>query len=262
MLRLKVWLIIASICLILLDKFSFISKVRDTSAIFIQKQVLLVKYKISNYPHMVLLQHSEQKQLEEENIQLKQQVLKYSIMLKQQDNQHTDISALNALNTQNGMYDTFGVISVRAIVDINYLVNDKLLIDRGSKNGINVGNAVVNKDGVVGQVVVAYPNSAQLKLITNPDFKIYLQDNSTKSKMLAQGIGNKKLLVKYINKSEKIVPGSILVTTGLDDIYPANLPVAKVVKVFYENNGFNSALCDPVVNFDKLQYVLVLHNAN
>ncbi|MFN7094621.1 MAG: rod shape-determining protein MreC [Burkholderiales bacterium] len=45
-------------------------------------------------------------------------------------------------------------------------------------------------------------------------------------------------------------------------MYPANIPVARVIKVFYENNGFNSALCEPVINFNKLQYVLVLKNAN
>lgn len=262
MFRLKIWLIIIGTALILLNKFSFISKIRDTSAIFIQKQVSLLKYKITNYPDMILLRHTEQKNLETENILLKKQVLQYSLMLKQQDNLTKDSSALKSLDKQDGMYHSFKVEPVRAIVDINYLVNDKLLVDKGSNNGVVIGDAVVNKEGVVGQIVNVYPNSAQLKLITNPDFKIYLQDSVTKSKMLAQGIGNNQLIVKYINKAEKITPGSILVTTGLDDIYPANLAVAKVIKVFYENNGFNTALCQPVVNFDKLQYLLVLNNAN
>ena len=52
--------------------------------------------------------------------------------------------------------------------------------------------------------------------------------------------------------------GDILETTGLDDVYPAQIPVARVIRVFYENNGFNSAVCVPVVDFRQLQYVSVL----
>jgi len=136
------------------------------------------------------------------------------------------------------------------------------LIDKGSDDGIDVGQAVVNKLGVIGQIGVVNLKNSQTILITNQDYKIYLQNSITKSKMLAQGIGSNKLLVKYIDKNEKIAIGDILVTTGLDDVYPANLPVAKVIKVFYENTGFNSALCVPVVDFNKLQYVLVLKNAS
>ena len=80
--------------------------------------------------------------------------------------------------------------------------------------------------------------------------------------MLAQGTGNNNLIVKYISKSTNIKAGDVLVTTGLDDIYPANIPVAKVIRVFYENNGFNSAICQPVVDYNNLQYIVVLKNAN
>jgi rod shape-determining protein MreC len=76
--------------------------------------------------------------------------------------------------------------------------------------------------------------------------------------MLAQGSANGNIIVRYLDKNDKIQAGDILETTGLDDVYPARIPVAKVVKVFYENNGFNSALCVPVVDFHQLQYVLVL----
>jgi hypothetical protein len=64
MIRIKIWLLIVSIVLIFLDKFSFISKFRDSAAINIQKQSALLQFRIVNYPQLVLLQHSEQKQLE------------------------------------------------------------------------------------------------------------------------------------------------------------------------------------------------------
>lgn len=262
MIRIKIWLIIISLILILLDKFSFISKFRDSSAINIQKQVGLLQFRITNYPKLVLLEHARQKQLEVENRQLKKQVEQYSIELRQQTNQKQDLAEFKDLKAAHVQYDDFKTHIAQAIIDVNYLVNNKVLLDKGLDDGIEVGQAVVNKFGVIGQIGIVNKNNSQTILITNQDYKIYLQNSVTKSKMLAQGIGENKLLVKYIDKSEKIAIGDTLVTTGLDDVYPANLPVAKVIKVFYENNGFNSALCVPVVDFNKLQYVLVLKNAN
>jgi rod shape-determining protein MreC len=262
MIRIKVWLIIISVALIFLDKFSFISKFRDSSAISIQKQIGLFQFRITNYPKLVLLEHSQQKQLEVENRQLKKQVEQYSIQVRQQANQQQDIAEFKDLKAAHVQYDDFKTNLAQAIIDVNYLVNNKILIDKGEDDGVYVGQAVVNKFGVIGQIGVINKKNSQVILISNQDYKIYLQNSVTKSKMLAQGIGENKLLVKYIDKNEKIAVGDILVTTGLDDVYPANLPVARIVKVFYENNGFNSALCVPVVDFNKLQYVLVLKNAN
>lgn len=261
MFRLKIWLIIFSIMLILLDKFSFISKMRDTVAVFIQKQVQLFYYRATNYPSLIFLQHRKQTQLEKENQQLKEQVEQFSLLTKQQTNQKQNESELNSLKIIQQQYDRFDILIARAVIDVNYLINNKLLIDKGSINGVKMGQAVVNKDGVIGQVISVNQNSAQIILVTNQDYKIYLQNSVTKSKMLAQGAGNNTLIVKYINKNEKPSIGDILLTTGLDDIYPGNIPVAKITKVFNENNGFDSAICEPVVNFDKLQFISVLENA-
>jgi|GEM_PF-6514969 len=71
MVRIKVWLIIISIGLICLDKFSDINKFRDFAAVNIQKQTALLRFRVTNYPKLILLQHSEQTQLENENRQLK-----------------------------------------------------------------------------------------------------------------------------------------------------------------------------------------------
>jgi rod shape-determining protein MreC len=231
------------------------------TAINIQKQMSLMQFRITNYPKLILLQHSRQKQLETENRQLKKQVEQYSVQLQQKENLQHDIEAFKDLKAAHVQYDNFKTNVAQAVIDVNYLVNNKLLVNKGSNDGVEPGQAVVNKFGVIGQIGVVNGKNSQAILITNQDYKIYLQNSITKSKMLAQGVGNNKLMVKYIDKNEKIAVGDVLVTTGLDDVYPANLPVVKVIKVFYENTGFNSALCEPVVDFNKLQYVLVLKNA-
>lgn len=253
----KIWLILLSISLIAIDKYSFISNVRDSIVIFIQKQTLLLRYRLENYPRLLVLNANQQQALATQNVQLKKQVEEYSVLLKQRSNETQDLKAINNLNNGN-LYSDFTQIVAKAILDVNFFVNNLLLIDAGQNKGVSAGLAVVNREGVIGQVSNVNPSNAQITLITNPEFKIYLQQSITKSKMLAQGGGTNKILVNYIDKADNLKPGDILETTGLDDVYPAHIPVAKVLKVFYENNGFNSALCAPIVDFHQLQYIVVL----
>lgn len=253
----KMWLILLGISLILLDRFSFISTIRDTMVVFVERHTSLLFYRIKSYPQLLILNTSQQQQLAKQNVELKKQVEQYSLLLQQTKNQAHDLQTMQALNS-DGIYDDFHQIVAKAVLDVNFFVNNQMLIDLGSAKGVKIGNAVVNKDGVVGQVSGSNQGNSQVTLITNQDFKLYVQSVKSKAKMLAQGGGHNTLVVNYIDKSDDIKPGDVLETTGLDDVYPANIPVAKVVKVFYENNGFNSALCAPVVNFDQLQYVLVL----
>jgi rod shape-determining protein MreC len=257
MLRVKFWLIILSIILIMLNRFSFLGKVRDTFTIFFVEHTSSLQNKISNYPKLIILETNKQKKLETENSILKKQLEEYAIMAKEESNAQSDGKRISELNT-NKQTPNFKYIIARATIDINYLINNKLLINKGANDNIRIGNAVLNKDGVVGQVSSTNGQNSQVALITNNDFKIYLEDSHDKNKMLAEGIGNNNLLVKYINKEANLSVGDILVTTGLDDLYPANTPVAKIIKIFKEENGFNSALCVPVVNFNHLQYVIVL----
>ena len=251
-----------SIGLIFLDKFSFISKVRDSLTIYIHQKVIAMEHKITSYQSLIFLQKTTQKRLEYENSKLKTQIEEDALLIKQQNNQGINIKEVQTLKAKPNLYNNFKTTMARSIIDVNYLVNNKLLIDRGLDSQIAVGDIVLNKDGIVGQVVVVNQHNAQVTLVTNPDYKIYVQNSVSKSKMLAQGAANNSIMVKYINKNDKIKADDILVTTGLDDLYPANIPVAKVTRIFHENNGFNVALCEPIVDFNKLQYVLVLKDGS
>lgn len=258
MFKFKLWLIILGVILITLNKYSFVGKIRDSFSIYLQENVNYVKNKIIMYPKLVLLNSNKQKSLEIENSKLKQQLEKYALLAKEEKNQNQTSTKISAL--KNSQTDDFKSVIARAIIDVNYLVNNKLLINKGSNDGIKIGDTVINKDGVIGQISNVNKSSSQITLLTNNDFKIYLEDTNLKYKMLANGIGNNHILVKYIDKNAQIAVGDILITTGLDDLYPANIPVAKIIKIFREENGFNSALCAPVVNFNELQYLMVLES--
>jgi rod shape-determining protein MreC len=258
--KIKIWLILFSIFFIILDKYSFINKIRASTTIYIENKFSHILNKAITYPGLLFLQIEKQKILEQENSKLKQQVEKYAYLVKQENNLLNESFAINSIISQNAkLYNRFSVIIAKAIIDINYLINNKLLINKGLDSNIEKGLAVINNSGVIGQISDSFNHNAQVTLITNPNFKLYLQ-TTDKVKMLAQGISNNKMIIKYINKDSKIKVNDVLYTTGLDTIYPANIPAAKIIKIFYEDNGFNSAICEPVVNFNKIQYILVLKN--
>lgn len=254
----RFWLIFLGIGLISLDKFSFVGFARDYVTIFIEKQVSLSIYRVRNYPLLLILNTQQQRELAKENADLQKKVEQYSVMLQQSQNQNIEIKNASMLK-DDVVYNNFQQTIAKAILDVNFFANNQVLIDIGSNKNINLGDAVVNKDGVIGQINSVNKASAQLMFVTNPDFKIYLQSKTTKAKMLAQGGGHNSIIVNYIDKSDNLQVGDILETTGLDDTYPMGIPVAKVTKIFYENNGFNNAVCVPVVNYNAMQYVLVLH---
>jgi rod shape-determining protein MreC len=259
MYKFRLWLILFCLVSMLLDKYSFINKIRTYTTIYIQNKFNFIIDKVINYPNLLLLKFEKQKDLEQENNHLKQQLEKYSYLSQEENNILIESNAIKDLSSEAKLYDRFSIIVAKAIIDINYLINDKLLIDKGTINNVDLGLAVINKYGVIGQVSNTFNQNSQVTLITNPEFKIYVQ-TTNRIKMLAQGISNNKLIVKYINKNSSLKVNDILYTTGLDNIYPNNIPVAKITKIFYEDNGFNSAICEPIVDFNKIQYIVVLKN--
>ena len=255
----RIWLILLGISLIFLDKYTFISAIRDNVTAYVENHVSLVLYRVKSYTPLLILNVNQQQDLARQNTVLKKQVEEYSVLLQQSKNNIQDTENIQDINA-SVLHDNYTQIIAKSILDVNYFVNDRLLIEFNKSNNIKVGNAVVNKDGVVGQVAAINNKTAQVSLITNPDTKIYLQNKTNKTKVLAQGSGNNKVIVKYIDKKDGLQVGDILETTGLDDTYPANIPVVQVQKIFTENSGFDSAICTPIVDFSQLQYVSVLIN--
>ena len=260
MLRLKIIIIIIGISFICLDHYSKINIIRDSLSIIIHNNINKFNYKIKFYPQWFFLQKTRQRNLELENSKLRKQIEKYVALVNIQSNKNKDINEIDELNVLKHAYSNYQIIVSRIIIDVNYLINNKMLLNIGALNNISVGETVINKNGVVGQIREVSSRASEVFLLTNPDYKIYVQNEVTKVKMLLQGLGNNQLIIKYINKKDNVKIGDVLVTTGLDDLYPANVPVAKVIKVYYANNGFNTAICSPMVDFNKLQYVLVIKN--
>lgn len=136
----------------------------------------------------------------------------------------------------------------------------KIVLDRGSQAGVNIGQPVIDGNGVIGQVTRVFPFTSEVTLLTDKDQAIPVQVARNGLRSIAYGRGQSGLLdLHFMAANADIRAGDILITSGIDGIYPAGLNVAKVLKV--ENNSagaFGRIVCEPLAGIERNKQLLIL----
>ena len=136
----------------------------------------------------------------------------------------------------------------------------KILIDKGSAANIQEGQVVMDDKGIVGQITRVYPWLSEVTLVTEKDHAVPVQIQRNGLRSIAFGSGDTShLALRYVPVSADIVKGDVLVTSGIDGIYPPGIPVAKVDVV--ERDAaypFARIVCSPLGGVDEHRYLMVL----
>jgi rod shape-determining protein MreC len=131
-------------------------------------------------------------------------------------------------------------------------------IDKGAENGISKDMAVITAEGVVGKVHAVLPGTAKIILLTDPGSTLAVRVQRNREEGLLEG-KLARCALKYVSFYADIQEGDLLVTSGLDGIYPKGLPVARVVKVTkHEASAFQTVVAEPAVGLSRLEETLVL----
>lgn len=139
----------------------------------------------------------------------------------------------------------------------------KVIIDRGAQNGVQPGQPVVDANGVLGQVTRVQPLLAEVTLIVDKDHAIPVQvvRNGLRGVVFGSGDGS-TLELRHMASNAEVEVGDLLVTSGLDGLYPRGLPVARVAKVERDSAyAFAKIVGQPVAGTTQHQQVLVLSPA-
>ncbi len=111
-------------------------------------------------------------------------------------------------------------------------LRQRILINRGSTNGVFKAQAVLDDKGVIGQTTHVGPWSAEVILITDPEHAIPVQVERTGLRTIAVGAGDTtSLALPYLPGNADVKPGDVLVTSGLGGVFPTGYPVARVSEV-------------------------------
>lgn len=136
----------------------------------------------------------------------------------------------------------------------------KIIINRGSSHGINAGWPVVDAAGLVGQVTRVYPWTAEVTLLTDRDQGAPVQNLRNGLRVIVSGQGSDNLLeVRFLDMHADLKPGDLLYTSGIDGIYPAGVPVARVVQTEPpRHTPFARALCQPLGGVGRYRHMAIL----
>jgi len=134
--------------------------------------------------------------------------------------------------------------------------SNAIFIDKGADAGLATDLAVLTPSGVVGKIISVFPHTSQVLLITDPASGVGSLLADSRVEGVLKGAGRGLCQLHYIMNEEPVTPGTLLLTSGLDQIYPKGLPVGTVVKVG-EGNIYKTILVQPAAALDRLESVLV-----
>ena len=116
-------------------------------------------------------------------------------------------------------------------IEINSL-RQRVLINRGTSNGVFKGQALLDDNGVIGQTTHVGPWSAEAILITDPEHAIPVVIERTGLRTIAVGAGDSvSLALPFLPGNADVKAGDLLLTSGLGGVFPAGYPVARVTEV-------------------------------
>ncbi len=194
-----------------------------------------------------------------ENQQLKQQAVEHKVMLQRLSTIELENSHLKTLLKGNAP-----LIPKAILGEILHMGRDPfsnvIVINRGTQHGVKAGQAVVDAEGVVGQVTRAFPFSAEVTLITDDNLSIPIQVERNQLRAIAFGEGKSNTIdLPFLPTSVDIKVGDKLVTSGIDGVYPAGLAVAKVTQVRQSpDSPFAKIVSTPIAGVNNHLQLLIL----
>jgi len=135
-----------------------------------------------------------------------------------------------------------------------------ITLNRGSRHNITPGQAVVDEQGVVGQITRVYTFTSEVTLITDKKLSIPIQIERNQLRAIAFGEGKRNTLdIPYLPTSVDIKVGDKLVTSGIDGVYPAGLAVAVVTQIKQsQDSPFAKIISRPIAGVNNHKHVLIL----
>jgi rod shape-determining protein MreC len=130
-------------------------------------------------------------------------------------------------------------------------------LDRGERDGIRRNMGVITPDGVVGKVVETYPNASQVLLLTDKDGGVGAMLEESRIQSPVGGTGEPLLAMKYVPNDDTVNLGERVFTSGMDHIFPRDLPVGTIAEI-KPGNPFKQIRVKPAANLERLEEVLVL----
>ena len=222
------------------------------------KPLLLVESQLTDDASDFLRNYFDLVGVREENLRLKQRLAQ----LEGQQRQMAELEAENHhLADLLELRDALGTTAIAANVigsDATGL-SQTLMLSEGDHQGLRRDMAVVSINGVVGKLIAVSHDAARVLLISDHNSALDAFDQRSRARGIIAGIVEDGLAMKYVERSEDIKPGDMIVTSGMDGIFPRGLLVGTAARVSREGPGlFLNIEVKAAVDFRELEQVMIL----
>ena len=196
-------------------------------------------------------------QVQEENEQLKQQISALQVRLQQERSlaqQSQSLQKLLDLKTSTELSTTAGnVIAGSASPEFRTIT-----IDKGTSEGVHGDMAVIAPAGIVGRVIQPSSRAAKVQLLIDRNAAAGALVERTRAQGVVTGTGADELRMDYVAGSSEVKPGDVVVTSGIDGIYPKGFVIGQIQSVKRGAGQYSSIVIRPAVDFSALEAVLVV----
>jgi rod shape-determining protein MreC len=149
------------------------------------------------------------------------------------------------------------MITARVIGASAGAASQTIQLDRGERDGIKRNMGVITPDGVVGKVIESYANASQVLLLTDKESGVGAMLSDSRIQSPVGGQGEPLLVMKYVPNDDSVNLGERVITSGMDRIFPRDLPVGYVIEI-KSGNPFKQIRVKPAANLERLEEVIVL----
>jgi rod shape-determining protein MreC len=188
--------------------------------------------------------HHQVMQLTEENLRLRQS--------------QGDLARMRSLLAYSEEQTTPTIMAQVIMLDTSSRFKS-IILNRGTDSGVEVNDAVVNANGLLGRVVLTTHDMAKVQLITDSNSAVGALVERTRRQGVVHGDGSAAAQMADIPARADVVEGDVVSTAGIDGIYPKGIPVGRVIKTDQGKGLFKTVLLLPAVDFSSIESVIVLH---
>ncbi len=224
--------LVFSIFFLVLDKELVLSnKVRENTS-----HLISPIYKIAEVPVTVyskIITHIESKNsLIKKNDSLEKKVFIQSGIIQKIPSLKEENKRLKKLlNSSDSTMSSKILIAELIKVNLSPFSN-KIILDKGRKNNIFTGQIVIDSMGVIGQISEVNKDFSVATLITDPGHALLAVNARTDKRIVISGTGDNRFLkAKFISLNEDVMEGDILITSGLDNIFPEGYMIGQISKI-------------------------------
>jgi rod shape-determining protein MreC len=192
-----------------------------------------------------------------ENDRLRHENDTLKLELNQLQSKAAEADRLGMLLSFRQSHQNISMVAARVIGTSADTASQTLYLDRGERDGIRRNMGVITPDGVVGKIIESYRDASQVLLLTDKDSGVGAKLAESGIQSPVGGVGEPLLTMKYVANDDVVNIGDRVVTSGMDRIFPRDLPVGTVTQI-KAGNPFKQIRLRPAANLERLEEVVVL----